>query len=299
MLTGVHFLLTYQCTSECDHCFLYCSPNAEGTFTLEQLQTVFREIEKIETMEWVYFEGGEPFLYYPLMLAGMKLAKSLGLKVGIVTNSYWAKSEADALLWLKPIAEIGIEDLSLSDDAFHYGDEPETPAAIAAKAADRLGIPRGSICIEAPKPVEASDDPHRGEPVVGGNVRFRGRAVDKLAAGVPGKAAESYTECPYEDLEKLSRVHVDAYGHVHLCQGLSMGNMWETPLSDLVREYEAEKHPICGPLLAGGPAELARAYGISHNGSYIDACHLCYLTRRTLLDRFPEFLTPKLVYGTE
>ena len=33
MLTGIHFLLTYSCTSECDHCFLYCSPNAKGTFT--------------------------------------------------------------------------------------------------------------------------------------------------------------------------------------------------------------------------------------------------------------------------
>ena len=38
MLTGVHILLTYKCTSECDHCFLHCSPAREGTFTLAQLQ---------------------------------------------------------------------------------------------------------------------------------------------------------------------------------------------------------------------------------------------------------------------
>ncbi len=40
MLTGIHFLLTYQCNFECDHCFLYCAPHAKGTFTLDQLRKV-------------------------------------------------------------------------------------------------------------------------------------------------------------------------------------------------------------------------------------------------------------------
>ena len=30
----VHFLLTYQCLYECDHCFLYCGSQADGTITL-------------------------------------------------------------------------------------------------------------------------------------------------------------------------------------------------------------------------------------------------------------------------
>lgn len=28
MLTGVHLLLTYTCNFACDHCFLYCGPEA-------------------------------------------------------------------------------------------------------------------------------------------------------------------------------------------------------------------------------------------------------------------------------
>src|ERR1035438_10107989 len=63
MLTGVHILLTYQCTTECDHCFLHCGPQREGTFTLRQLRELLHEIKKIHTIDTVYFEGGEPFLF--------------------------------------------------------------------------------------------------------------------------------------------------------------------------------------------------------------------------------------------
>ena len=47
-------------------------------------------------------------------------------------------------------------------------------------------------------------------------------------------------------------MHVDAYGNVQVCQGISIGNMWQTPLSELVRDYDAARHPIVGPLLTGG-----------------------------------------------
>jgi len=31
----------------------------------------------------------------------------------------------------------------------------------------------------------------------------------------------------------------------------------------------------------------------------VDACHLCYRTRQALLERFPEYLAPRQVYGLE
>ena len=108
MLKGIHFLLTYSCNFECDHCFLYCNSNSAGTFTLKQIRTVLNEAEKIKSVESIYFEGGEPFLFYPLMLEGLKIATEKGFKTGIVTNSYWATNVEDAELWLKPIADLNI-----------------------------------------------------------------------------------------------------------------------------------------------------------------------------------------------
>lgn len=298
MLTGVHFLLTYKCTFECDHCFLYCSPDVEGTFTIEQIEKTLDQMKAIDSMTTAYFEGGEPFLYYPLMLESIRLAKRAGYSIGVVTNAYWAESERDAEIWLKPLAEIGIDDLSLSDDEFHSPDGGETPAGRASKAAKRLGIPSGSICIEAPKTV-IDEKKWKGQPVVGGDVLFKGRAVDKLKNGLPRRMYNVFNECPHEDFINPSRVHLDSFGNVHLCQGLVIGNIWKKPLKEIMEKYNPQNHPIIGPLVEGGPAELARKFNFDITSGFIDHCHLCFEIRRGLLDRFPDILTPKQVYGVE
>ena len=300
MLTGLHFLLTYRCNFECDHCFLYCSPESAGTFTIEQVTSVLEEAEKIGTVEWIYYEGGEPFLYFPLLRESIKRASKRGFKVGIVTNGYGANSEQDAELWLRPLAESGVSFISISNDSFHYDDESENPATIASAVAQKLGIATSPICIEPPKIKQPSSDAEdKGQPVVGGEVMLRGRAVDKLTGNLPLRAWNTLQECTYEDLESPSRVHIDSFGNVHICQGISIGHMWQTPLSEIILNYRSDAHPICAPLLKGGPAELAKALGVTPEAGYVDECHLCYLSRKAVIDEFPDYLTPKQVYGID
>ncbi|MFC1991902.1 radical SAM protein [Chloroflexota bacterium] len=300
MLTGLHFLLTYQCNSECDHCFLFSSPSAKGTFTLSQIRKALDEATKIGTVEMIFFEGGEPFLFYPLMLEGIKIARDMGFEAGIVTNGYYATSEEDAEIWLRPIYEMGISNLSISNDSLHYGDEKDNPARHTLNAAKKLGIPAAEICIEKPTVITGVDKGQdKGEPVIDGDIMFRGRAAEKLTEGLPQRWWEEFTKCPYEELDSPKRVHLGPYGNIHLCQGLSMGNMWETPLSEIVRNYDADSHPICNPLVRGGPALLAKEYEVKHKDEYVDACHFCYLLRLELMDRFPQYLTPRQVYGLE
>lgn len=296
MLNGIHFLLTYACNYECDHCFLYCSPNSKGTFTLEQIRKVLDEAVKIGTVEWIYFEGGEPFLYYPVMVEGIKLAKEKGFKVGIVTNSYWATTIEDAELWLKPFSQLGVDDMSISDDTFHYENEAENLSKIAKKASDNLNLPTLTMCIEEPT-IEKEQE--KGKPVIGGGAMFKGRAVETLIEGLPTRPWKDLNECPYEDLKGLGRIHIDPFGNAHICQGLSIGNFWETPLSELIKKYDAESHPICGPLIRGGPAHLVKEFDIEHENEYVDECHLCYLSRLSLIDKFPKYLTPRQVYGLD
>ena len=73
--------------------------------------------------------------------------------------------------------------------------------------------------------------------------------------------------------------------------------MWETPLSELASEYDARRHPICGPLSSGGPAVLAREFGLDLPDDFVDECHYCYTVRKALVDRFPGYLAPRQVYG--
>ena len=150
MLDGIHFLLTYTCNFECDHCFLYCSPYSEGTFTVKQISEILNESKKIGTVEWIYFEGGEPFLYFPLLIEGIRRAHELNFEVGVVTNAYGALAEEDAELWLRPMAEAGVSFINISNDALHYGSEKNTPASIAIRIAERLGIAAEPISIDTP-----------------------------------------------------------------------------------------------------------------------------------------------------
>jgi MoaA/NifB/PqqE/SkfB family radical SAM enzyme len=294
MLSGLHFLLTYACNFECDHCFVYSRPGAKGTLTIGQIRDVLGELVRLGTVDTVYFEGGEPGLYYATMLEGIRIARDLGFKSGIVTNSYWATSDEDAELWLKPLADQGLFKISVSDDELHYGEGSDTPPKRALRAAQRLGI-ESSVLATAKPVVKVA--PGSSVPEVCGGVMFRGRAVEKLSAGLPRKIWREFNRCPHEDLRAPKRVHLDAYGHMHLCQGISMGCVWKTPLSKLVREYDPDAHPICGPLLRGGPAALAQEYDFPCEERYIDACHLCFAVRLALIDRFPEFLAPRQVYG--
>ncbi|MDR3747270.1 MAG: radical SAM protein [Acidobacteriota bacterium] len=298
MLTGIHVLLTYKCTFECDHCFLHCGSHREGTFTLRKLRDLLDEVEKIPTVDTVYFEGGEPFLFYPILLEGLRWVRDAGWHAGTVTNGYWATSMEDAEQWLQPVAKIGIADFSVSDDQFHSTKDADSPGSIASGAALKMGLPCDRICIAAPTVAAPSDSAvEKGQPVTGGGVKFRGRAAEKLTSGLPVRPWQELTTCPYEKLADPERVHVDAYGNVHLCQGISIGNMWSTPLSKLLHDYQAEKHPVAGPLLQGGPAQLARQYGIGPAEGYVDECHLCYMLRKSLLPVFPQYLAPAQVYG--
>jgi len=219
----------------------------------------------------------------------------MGFQVGVVSNSYWAIDEDDALACLEPFAGL-IQDLSISSDLYHYNQELSQQAKNASAAAERLGIPIGVISIAR---VEANGAGAAvGQlPLGESDVMYRGRAVEKLVPGAVRRPWSEFAECPHEDLREPGRLHVDPFGNLHICQGISIGNLFHRSLSEICETYEPESHPVIGPLLQGGPAELVRRFELPHEESYADACHLCYQARQALRTRFPETLTPDQMYG--
>jgi hypothetical protein len=264
--------------------------------TLEQVRSIFDQGQALGSVESISFEGGEPFLYYGVLLEGVREAGTRGWKTDVITNAYWATASEDAVLWLRPLAQAGLDGVLLSEDAYHGPNEEPLPGNAAA-AADQLGIGSGAIAIrEAAASIDAPSSA-KGEAIKGGAVRFRGRAVSRLAPGLPQRPWHELVTCPHEDLMSPIRVHIDPLGYVHLCQGLVTGNLFRTPLPEMLTAYVPERHPICGALLSGGPAALARAYDLPHDDSYVDECHMCYEMRDRLRERFPEHLAPAQMYG--
>ncbi len=294
-LEGVHILLTYQCNYECEHCFVWGSPNQCGTMTLEQLQLVLQQADRMGSVEWIYFEGGEPFLYYTVLTEGVRMASRLGFKVGIVSNGYWATDLRDAVESLRPFKGL-VQDLLISSDLYHGYSKSTRVARIARAAAGQLGIPLNIITIS--RPDAAGGRPATGQiPSGESSVMHRGRASGALAARAHRTPWAEFSECPYENLRDPGRIHVDPFGNVQICQGISLGNLFRGPLKDLCERFDPDSHPIVGPLVNGGPAALARRFDVGCSGGYADACHLCYVARCSLRGRFPEILNPDQAYG--
>ena len=312
-LEGIHFLVTYRCTYTCDHCFVWGSPEAEGTMTLAQLAVVVDQAAELGVTD-VYFEGGEPTLAYPVVLAAARRAREHGLDVGLVSNCYWATSVEDAQVWLSPFADLGIADLSLSSYAYFVEDANEDHLRNAVLAAQALGIPVSVLEVGAPADV--------GVPGVCsgdvGEIMHKGRAAVSLAPGRASRPPATLTTCPHEDFTDAGRAHVGADGELQLCQGISAGNVFAggdgppapehlaAPRRDGLRRvldaYDPDTRPVIREILTGGPWGLAQAVGHSPaRAHYADECHLCYEVRAALraAGRHPEVLAPGQCYAQD
>ncbi len=182
-VSGIHFLLSYSCTrrralspaSNCAKCSR--SSSAWG-----RSRPCTSRAERPSCTIHCCWKGSG---WLPL-----------GLRAGIVTNACWATSVEDAEIWLQPIRDIGIADLSVTDDAFHQSTGEGSPARLALAAAVNLGIPCDTICILSPATVPCqTESPGKGQPVIGGGVLFKGRAAEKLTVGLPRRRREELTTC--------------------------------------------------------------------------------------------------------
>jgi hypothetical protein len=46
--------------------------------TLEDIRYYLEQARETGTVKWIYFEGGEPFLYYATLLEGVRMAVETG-----------------------------------------------------------------------------------------------------------------------------------------------------------------------------------------------------------------------------
>jgi MoaA/NifB/PqqE/SkfB family radical SAM enzyme len=281
---------------ECDHCFVWGSPKGKDTFTLNQIRSVLLEAKKLETVNYVAIEGGEPFLFYPIMVKTVKEAVNLGFHVEILSNCYWATCSEDAAEWLAPIAEAKNVELSLSCDLYHGQEWESEEVKNAAKAAKDLEIKAGIISVKQPN-LASNIKEIEGAKVSSWELMYKGRAFKKLIDKASKKPWREFTRCPYENFTKQERVHIDPLGYVHACQGISIGNAWQKQLSKIIAEYNPLQNPILEPLVRGGPVALVEKFGLPHDEVYADACHLCSAARLMLRDRYPDVLVPDQMYG--
>jgi hypothetical protein len=231
------------------------------------------------------------------MIKTAEEAVNLGFRVEILSNCYWATCPEDAVEWLFPIGKAKNIELSLSSD-FYHGESWETAEVKnAVKAANSLNMKVEILAVKYPNTEVPCPNEIEGAKVGLSELMYKGRAFSQLTEKATKKPWREFTKCPYENFLKQDRVHVDPLGHVHVCQGISIGNAWQKPFSKIIEEYNPYENPILEPLVRGGPVALIEKFSLLHDEVYADACHLCCAARLMLRNKYPDILVPDQMYG--
>ncbi len=322
MVNGVDFLITFKCPSKCKHCAYKAGPEVTGL--MKDAEKWLTELVNIQPLQSVLVHGGEPFVYYSELLNFMKKAKELGVhRRYVITNGYWAETEAIANRKLEELKKAGLTHVTFSVDAFHQEFISFKSVRNAIKAASILNFEKvyvDSYILDPSntknpydsitrKLVEKLSDYENVVEFSSYPLHFWGRAADVLAresnARTKTEIPKGACQPPYwigEDMRNPKTVEIDFEGNVTLCAGISIGNARRNSLGKILRNFDWRDHPILKPIISESPSkllEIAKKKGFRPKQGYVDECHLCYEVRKFLQPFFPQQLAPEICYLIE
>ena len=135
--------------------------------------------------------------------------------------------------------------------------------------------------------------------------RFTGRAAGELADLFADKHVEAFegADCMAAFLAAKG-VHIDPYGNVFsgLCSGIIVGNVEQTPLETIWKEFDPRRVDVVQVLVSEGPRGLLRIAeerGYQAPAYFAGKCHLCACVRNFFFDNggYEMIIGPSEVYG--
>jgi len=286
-------LLTYKCNASCEFCYYNCSPQKNGLMPIDIVIGAWQSLKILagENAK-IHLTGGEPFLYWDHLLQILEQANKQKLgKVDLIeTNGFWATSEKIIRPRLKTLDELGMKRLKISTDPFHqeYIDI-EPVRRLASLAAEILGNERVLVrwrkYLENPVRMKDLCPVERQEQYISTikeyPCRFTGRAAGKLAKLVASTPIESIASINCNSSFLAAKgVHIDPFGNVFsgTCSGIIIGNINQTPLEDIWKQFHPARSEFISTLFKHGPSGLldkATRLGYKKAKAYASKCHLC------------------------
>lgn len=309
-------LLTYRCNAACEFCYYHCSPQKAGLMPVETCIAAWRSMKVLAgEAAKVHLTGGEPFLYWDHLLDVLRAGAEQGLgPVDLVeTNGFWATDERLVEERLHALVALGVQRVKVSIDPFHQEYVDLEPARRLARLAERVFGP-DRVLVRWEQDLAADHSVWQrqagladGSPVLRSErdttyvqayrdhpFRFTGRAAGRLAELLASKPADAFASAHcLADFLGAKGVHIDPYGNVFsgTCSGIIIGNVKETPLEEIWRQFRPDRSDLVGTLCRSGPyglLENARSLGYRERDAYADKCHLCTHIRQFLLEHGAE-----------
>ena len=250
----------------------------------------------------IHITGGEPFLYWEKLQEILEEAgkENLGKVDLIETNGFWATKEKLIKQRLKRLNELGMNRFKVSTDPFHqeYVDI-EPIRRLAEIASEILGSERVLVrwrkYLDEPAEMKALSVTGRQQKYISAMkdypCRFTGRAAGRLAELVAASPPEEFTSMNCKsNLLSAKGVHIDPFGNVFsgTCSGIIVGNVNQTKLEDIWKQFHPEQNEFINTLFNFGPfglLEQACKLGYQKAKVYASKCHLCTSIREFFYDK--------------
>ena len=305
----VGIILSYRCHSGCKHCLYNCGPQWEKEpMSAETLREALEAVTVWPRTPQVHLTGGEPFLFFDLLLEGARIATELGITCYVETSASWCIDEAEAVERFQALREAGLGAVLISCSPFHAERIPPIRTMRAIHAALKVFGPQRTIVylpdfiqivqrfdVERPTPLSRYEEefgPERAGQILWGGYGLisGGRAGYQLGHLVPRYQAEAFVvhTCAQE-LLYAHHSHFDLYGNYisGFCGGLTVGGWYNLP--QLLADFQAGNYlPLIKVLIERGPYGLCefaqQEYGYEPlPEGYTGKCHLCVDVRRHLV----------------
>lgn len=300
-LRRLEFTLTTKCNSQCIHCQADASPFKNDVMDVKDAYGYLAEATAVSNIESFMVFGGEPMLYPEQAIAIFEKAKQLRIpKIEMITNGVWGKDREKAEEWTEKLKTAGLNKVNMSVDAFHAQYMPIEYPRNAALALLKAGVECVKWNVAVIESIDAENEYDKEtkqilkklEPIgIDANIvkiMPVGRAIQNLRKFF--QHTPLHGSCEGEPiignpLTNPDSICIEPCGLVNICWNLAIGNAKETPLSQIISEYNWQKNPIIRTLVEEGPKGLlklpkAHDYKFQEN-HYINKCHFCIEIRKT------------------
>ena len=135
----VAFGYSTRCNIRCAHCVAADEVRKDQKLELDQAQGILAEMAGAG-VRGISFTAGEPLLYLDDMLDLLQRCRDYGIYTRIVTNSFWARSEAEADRIVQLLQESGLCQLRLSYSRWHQQHVSRECVLNAARGCRKIGL---------------------------------------------------------------------------------------------------------------------------------------------------------------
>jgi hypothetical protein len=314
-LNRVEYIVTYQCSSKCIHCHIAEEhPHSPAHIAPDLAIHILQEIGRQYPLDSVMTFGGEPLLYPEVVCAIHQTAKALNIpKRQIITNGSWTNDTHKTKIIAQLLADSGVNQVSISVDAFHQEHVPLERIKHTATALLEVGIREISwnpCWLVSEQDTNAYNlktrailDELNELPICTGDgnvVEPKGRALTFLGTYFRPTYEWFKTSCqdvPYtEKLDEIRTICVEPNGDIPICQAFRLGNAVHTPINQLLKSYNPYTNPDMQLILEEGVAGVvrkARSLGIAlRDDGYYLLCDLCTSLKQAIGTQKKEVMYP-------